>query len=317
MRVRRRRNRTRRPRARDGWEEDPLPHAVTMRTRLGAEERNAQIRRAAFGDRDGHRRAVRPVRVLNREGRLRETREEVRGREDLDAVFLRIDVIFWIGAGDHDAAVLEEDGFGVVEAGDDGVCHDGDAGADGLAGVVEEGVEVGRGGEAEAGLALVGAVEDQEGAVGEGADAGHDALRGHALQGPLRRRGFRLGGDAVVESDACVGGRAAADQDGQGISVRCALRHEHGCAFERISAASLEVVDGTGDHGQLLRCCEGALVQDPGFVVVGDEDSTGWQDGQERIEVVRVSAIEEIKVHYRVASDWVGKYLQRWDRWSV
>ena len=291
MRVRRCRNRTRRPRARDGREEDSLSHTITMRARLRAQKRNAQVRRAAFRHRDGNRRAVRPVRILNRERRLREAGEEIRRREDLDAVFLRIDVIFWIGARDHDAAVLEEDGFRVVEAGDDGVCHDGDAGADGLAGVVEEGVEVGRGGEAETGLALVCAVEDQVGAVGEGADAGHDALRGHALQRPLRRRGFRLRGDAIVKGDACVGGRSTADQDGQWIRVRCMLRHEDGCAFERIRAAGLEVIDGTGNHGQLLRCCEGAFVQDPGFVVVGDEDSAGWQDGQERIEVVRVSAI--------------------------
>lgn len=273
MRIRRRRNRTRGPRARDGREENPLPHTITMGAGLRAQERNAQIGRAAFRHRDGNRRTVRPVRIRNRERRLRETREEIRRREDLNAVFLRIDVIFRIGARDHDAAVLEEDGFGVVEAGDDGVCHDGDAGADGLAGVVEEGVEVGGGREAEAGLALVGAVEDQVGAVGEGADAGHDALRGHALQGPLRRRGFGLRGNAVVEGDACVGGRAAADQDGQWIRVRCLLRHEDGCAFERIGAAGLEIVDGTWNHGQLLGCCEGALVQDPGFVVVGDEDS--------------------------------------------
>ena len=124
MRVRRRGNRARGPRARDGGEEDPLTHAVAVRARLGAQERHAQVRRAALCDGDGDGGAVCPVRVLDREGGLREAGEEVGRDEDFDAVFFGIDVVFGVGAGDHDAAVLEEDCFGMVEAGDDGVAHD-------------------------------------------------------------------------------------------------------------------------------------------------------------------------------------------------
>ena len=228
MGVRRRRDRAGGPRARDGGEEDPLTHAVTVGARFRAEEGYAEIRGAARGDRDGDGGAVGPVLVLDGESGLSEAGEEVRRDEDLDAVFLRVDVIFGVGAGDHDATVREKDGFGVVEARDDGVGHGGDARTDRLRRVVEERVEVGRGGEAEAGGALMGAVEDQIGAVGEGGDAGHDALRGHALQGPLWRRGFGLRGDAIVQGDARVGGRSTADQDLKWVRVGCVLRHEDG-----------------------------------------------------------------------------------------
>lgn len=151
MRVRRRRDGARGAAARDGGEEDALAHAIAVRARLGAEEGDAQVGGAARRDGDGEGGAVGPVRVLDGVAGLGEAREEVGRDEDFDAVFLRVDVVLRVGTGDHDAAVLEEDGFRVVQAGDDGVAHDGDARAHGLAGVVEEGVEVGLGGEAEAG----------------------------------------------------------------------------------------------------------------------------------------------------------------------
>ena len=206
MRVRRRRDGARRSRAGHGGEQDALAHAVAVGARFGAEERHADVGGAAGSDGDGDGGAVGPVCVGDGVGGLGVAGQEVGRDEDLDAVFLGVDVVLGVGARDHDAAVLEQDGFGVVEAGDDRVGHDGDALADGLGGVVEEGVEVGRGGEAEAGGALVRAVEDQVGAVGEGGDAGHYALGGHAFQGPFRGGGFGLGGDAVVEGVAGVGG---------------------------------------------------------------------------------------------------------------
>ena len=206
MCIRRRRNRTRITRARNGGKQDALTHAITMGAGFGPEERHAEISGAAGSNGNGDASAVRPVFIRDGEIRLRQAGEEIRRDENLDAVFLRVDLILGVGAGDEDATVLHDDGFGVVEAGDDGVCHDGDAGADGLRGIVEEGVEVWGGGEAEAGLALMGAVEDEISAVGQGGHAGHDAGRGHALQGPFRGCGFGLGGDAVVEGDALVGG---------------------------------------------------------------------------------------------------------------
>ena len=119
----------------------------------------------------------------------------------------------------------------------------------------------------------MGAVEDEVSAVGQGGDAGHDALGGHALQGPFRIRGFGLRGDAVVEGDAGVGGGAAADEDGEGVGIGCVLGHEDGGSFERVCAAGLEVVDGAGGVGEGFCDGKGFFVEDSGFVVVGDEDS--------------------------------------------
>ena len=69
----------------------------------------------------------------------------------------------------------------MVETCDDGVGHDAEAGVDGLLGVVENGVEVGAGGETEAGDAVGGAVENEICTIGEGGHAGDDSLRGLEL----------------------------------------------------------------------------------------------------------------------------------------
>ena len=163
--VRRRGDSTGGASARDGGEKDALTHAITMGAGLGAQERHAQIGRAALRHCERDRRAIRPVFIRDGEIRLGEAGEQVRRHEDLDTVFLRINFIFGIRARDEDATVLEDKGFGMVEAGDDCICHDGDALTDRLGRVVEEGVEVWGRGEAEAGLALEGAVEDEISAV--------------------------------------------------------------------------------------------------------------------------------------------------------
>lgn len=87
--------------------------------------------------------------VLKREDGASEAGEEIRRREDLDTVFLRVHAILRIGARDHDAPVGEEDGFRVVEARDGGVGHNGHAGVGCEGGVVEDGVEVGLAAETE------------------------------------------------------------------------------------------------------------------------------------------------------------------------
>jgi hypothetical protein len=102
------------------------------------------------------------------------------GSEDLDAVFFGegIDgvgvVACGVGAGDEDAAVEEDDGFGVVEARDGGVGHYGHALVYGLCWVVEYGVVVWGSAEAEAGFAVLSPVEYQVGTVRETGHAGHD-----------------------------------------------------------------------------------------------------------------------------------------------
>ena len=260
--------------ARDGREEDALAHAIPVGAGLGADEGDLDVVRAAGGNGDGDRSAIIPILIRDREGRLRQARKEVGGDEDLDAVFLWVFPVLRVGAGDEDAAVLEEDSLGVVEAGDDGVGHDGEARADRESGIIENGVEVGVGGEAEAGHALARAVEDEEGAVCEGGDAGQDALGGHALEGPCGVGVFGLGGDAVVEGDGGAGVGATADHEGQGGGVWCVLGQEYSGALEGIGTATLGVVDGARQERKRFRRRESLLVEDLCFVVVLDENTT-------------------------------------------
>lgn len=140
-----------------------------------------------------------PVLVCNRKSWPGEAVEEVRGHKDLDAVFIGVDAVLGVGARDEDAAVEEGDGFGVVHSRDGGVGHDGHAAVNGLGGVVEHGVQVGGVGEAETGHAVLRAVDDEVCSVGEGRHAGHDALGGHALDGPDGVGGVGVGGHAVVQ----------------------------------------------------------------------------------------------------------------------
>ena len=88
--------------------------------------------------------AVRPVAVCgcDAERGARFAAGEVGRKELFEAVFLRVARIFRIGTGYHDAAIVEEDGFGVIQTCDSGVGHHGHALVDGLAGIVEYGVQV-------------------------------------------------------------------------------------------------------------------------------------------------------------------------------
>lgn len=111
--------------------------------------------------------AIRPVRLgrAERDFGLYGTAHEVRWDEDFDAVLLREAVVFGVGAGDEDAAVVHEYGFRVIHAGDGGVCQHGETVVEGACRVVEHGVEIRVGGLAEACLALMRTVEDDVGAV--------------------------------------------------------------------------------------------------------------------------------------------------------
>ena len=236
--------------------------------------------------------------------------EEVGRGESLDAVFLGVLAVLGVGAGDHDAAVLHEEGFRVVEARDDGGGEDGHAGADGLGGVVEDGAEVGQGGEPEAGDALLGAVEDQVGAVGQGGDAGHDAPRGHAFERPLGVGRVGLGEDAVVERDGGAGVGAAAEEDGERVGVGGELGEEDGGALEGVGAAGAGLGDGAGFGGEGLDGGEGGGVEDARFVVVGDEDAAGGEDGEEGIEVVGVGALQPVHEEDGGAAGGFGQDLE-------
>lgn len=128
-----------------------------------------------------------------------------------------------VGARDQHAAVQQRDGLAVVQARHRRVGHDGHALADGARRVVKHGVVVGVVGEAEPGHAHVRAVQDEVRPVGERRHAADDALGRHALQRPGRVRRVGLDADAVVQRGVARG-RAAADEDPQGVAVRGVLR---------------------------------------------------------------------------------------------
>jgi len=179
VRVRRRLHGAAVARAGEGREERALAHGVAVRGAADAHDGDARDG-AGRRVREGVRAAVSPVRVggCHGDGRAHGVAHEVGGHEDLDAVFLGVARVLGVGAGDEDAAIVEEDGLRVVHACNGGVGHDGEAVVDGLGGVIEDGVQVGVGGETEAGDTLVGAVDDEVGAVWQGCHAGHDAPRG-------------------------------------------------------------------------------------------------------------------------------------------
>ena len=128
---------------------------------------------------------------------VRVVAREVRRGVDLDAevgdvVFRRgaagaggEDRLFdWVGARDHEGAVEEEEGDGVVEAGDWGAGACGEALAETFSGVVDQDFERGVGGETEALRAAVGAVDEDDGAVGEEGAFDHAAAFGHRVHFP-------------------------------------------------------------------------------------------------------------------------------------
>ena len=255
-------------------EDGALAHAVAVGAADGAHERDLHRGRRALvqRDRDLDALAVCPVRVDDGVGGRGQAGHAVGRDEDLDAVLLRVDAVLGVGARDHDAAVGHEDRFRVVQARDRRVGHDAHALVDGRGGVVQDGVEVGPVGQAEACHAVRGPVEDEVRSVREGGDARHDALRRHALQRPHRVRDLGLRRDAVVDRRRGAGGGAAADQDGDGRGVGRILGHDDGGAFEGVVAAGEEVVDRAGDVGQLGDGVEVDGFEESGLVVVPDED---------------------------------------------
>ena len=276
----------------DSGEEGALAHAVAVSGGFGAEQGEAGGGAGEGADvGDGNLLAVGPVAIGEGVGGAGGAGEEVGRGEGLDAVFLRVLAVLGVGAGHEDAAVLHEERFRVVEARHDRRRQDGHARPHRFGGIVEDGAQVGLGGEAEAGDALLGAVEDQVGAVGQGGDAGHDAARGHALERPLRVGRVGLGEDAVVERDGGARVGAAADEDGEGVRVGGELGQEHGGALEGVGPTGAGLGYGAGLGRQRFDGAEGGGVEDAGFVVVGHEDAAGGEHGEEGVEVVGVGAL--------------------------
>jgi hypothetical protein len=174
--VRRRGNGTRVPGATECREVRSLSHAITMRAAHRAHEGDLGSRAAEHGDRDCVAVPVARLVVVDQVRRLCGVAHEVRWYEDFDTVLLDVGCALGVGSGNEDTAVLQQDGFGVVEAVDSRVGEDGEAGVEGRGGVEKDGVVVGLAGEAEAREALHSAVEDQVGAVWKGRHARYDAF---------------------------------------------------------------------------------------------------------------------------------------------
>jgi hypothetical protein len=154
VRIRRRRDRTRRSTTTECREVCPLPHTVTMRAAHRAHKRYLRGRTIEHSNRDRITVPIARLVVIDQIRRLCRVAHEIGGNEDLNAVLLDVGSGFGVRARDEDAAVEEQDGFRVVQAVDGGVGEDSEARVEGRSGVVEHGVVVGFAGEAEAGEAL-------------------------------------------------------------------------------------------------------------------------------------------------------------------
>jgi hypothetical protein len=178
MCVWRGRDATRVTTAAKGREVNPLAHAVAMGAADGAHEGDLGRGAAGHGDGNGVTVAVARLAVVDGVRGLGGAAHEVGRDEDLNAVLLRVRGGFGVGARDKDAAVLQQDGFGVVQAVDGRVGHDGEARVQRRGRRVQDGVEVRFARQAEAREALLGAVEDQVRPIGEGDHARDDAFGG-------------------------------------------------------------------------------------------------------------------------------------------
>ena len=176
MRVRRRCDLARVGGTAEGREVRALAHAVAVRAADGTHEGDIGRGAAEHGDSDGVAVAVARLVVVDQVRRPHRIVHQIRRAKDLDAVLLHIGSALGVGARDEDAPVLQQDRLRVVQAVDGCISESGEARVDRGFGVVEQGVVVGFAGEAEASEALLCAVEDQVGSVGQSGHAGDDAF---------------------------------------------------------------------------------------------------------------------------------------------
>ena len=228
---------------------------------------------------------------------------QVRRRVDLDAEFgdvvlaRRLPVhgrqqrhLDRIRARDHDRAVEEEQGDGMVQARDRGCGTRCPALAELVGGVVDQGVVCGIGTEAEALCAAVAAAEEDDSAVGEEDTFDHATPLRHAVHFPFWRCGEGL--------DAATGGvgrggnvliRSTATDDDVGRPVV-------GCAEgEQNRGAGIGV--GAVVAGEIGVCRDGGVGGDvEGFRRFRDEDEEGaiGEEVDERVHVVRLILCEDV-----------------------
>ena len=90
--------------------------------------------------------------------------------------------------------------------------------------------------------------------------------------------------------------RATTDQDAERSFVWCMLWQENHGTLERIGTSTSGVGDSSWDIWQLFRGGEGDLVEDDSFVVVRNKDTSGWENSEVWIQVVRISALQPLHV---------------------
>ena len=188
-RIGRRRDGTRRPRARKRREENtPAAHDVAVcarRSYIGCvsihserrsgreptcDERHAHRVRRALEERHLNRvlSPELPIGLRDRKRGLLEPLVQIRRNVHLDPEFLWIGFRLWIRTRNQHATVREERRLGVVQPCDDRVAEDREALADRLRRVIQERVEVGVTRQSESGHTLVGTVQDHVRSASDG-----------------------------------------------------------------------------------------------------------------------------------------------------
>lgn len=129
----------------------------------------------------------------------------------------------------------------------------------------------------------------------------------HSFNGPLRIVRLRVDGHAVINGIPPIRRTSTTDQHSQILRViRRTLGQKHHGTFERIRSSTSVIVDGPRDLGVYLDGLKGDLVQQPGLVVVGGEDTAFGHD-QEWIQVIRVRVGEPLHVELR---SYLGEKLE-------
>lgn len=96
--IRRRRDGARLAGTGEGRKDGALSHVVTVGRADGRDERHLDGAGERRGQRERHRLPVGPVFVCNSEGRLGRPGQNVVGREVLEPVLLRVDLVLRVGA---------------------------------------------------------------------------------------------------------------------------------------------------------------------------------------------------------------------------
>lgn len=265
-----------------------------MSGRHGAKERDTQVGDGPLGkvDRNLVCSAVFPVAF----------HDGVRGRNaavgqvgwdiDFHAIFLRVEIVFWVTTADKNTTVRKKSGLAVIQARHDCLTKDRETLVARLRRIIKNGLKVGRVGKTKACDAILRSTHDEVCTVWQRSHYRHHTLTArHSLDDPFTGA-FWLDGDTVVEGE--TKGTSSASENLERRGVWWVLRERDRRAFHRIGTASALYTDGAWGNRERLRSGKRNLVENSAFVVIDDKDSSGWQDIDEWIKVVRVGTEKPI-----------------------